>query len=98
MEIESKYSVPDAAAFAQWRAVTAVGDYELGAEQTQEMVDHYFDTPQGAFGRNGYACRLREKAGQWRAALKSLARTLAADPSDAALHQRLEYEVEVAPN
>lgn len=95
MEIESKYSVADAAAFARWRAVTQLGAYALGAEKTQEVVDYYFDTPQWAFGRNGYACRLREKAGQWRATLKSLAQ--ATPPDQAAVHQRLEYEVAVAP-
>ncbi len=92
MEIEAKYTVPDEAVFEQLLARTALGSYQLRLAQEQHLLDHYLDTAGRSILRGGYACRLRESAGRWRAALKSLGR------SEGAVHQREEHEVEASPD
>jgi inorganic triphosphatase YgiF len=92
MEIEAKYTVPDEAVFEQLLARPALGSYQLRPAQEQLLLDHYLDTAERLILHGGYACRLRESAGRWRAALKSLGR------SEGAVHQREEYEVDVPPD
>lgn len=92
MEVEAKYTVSDVTTFDQLRALTQLGDYTLRPTAERQFADHYFDTPGQALQRGGYACRLREQNGHWRATLKSL------NPAQGAIHQREEYEVDIAPH
>lgn len=91
MEVEAKYTVSDPATFDRLLALTHLGTYELRRADDQYFTDHYFDTPGRALQRGGYACRLRERNGHWRATVKSL------NLAEGAVHQREEYEAEVAP-
>lgn len=91
MEVEAKYTVPDPATFERLLTLTQLGEYELRLAGEHYLTDHYFDTPGYALRRGGYACRLREQNGQWRATVKSL------NAAQGAVHRRDEYEAEVTP-
>jgi len=96
MEVELKYTVPDAETFEQLLSLTHLGDYWLRPAGDKRLTDHYFDTPQRAAFHGGYAVRLREQAqgGQWLATLKGLSNSGAAA---AGQHEREEYEAPVPP-
>jgi CHAD domain-containing protein len=91
MEIEAKYTLPDRETLERLLSLTALGDYELRLAGEQEVVDRYYDTPEGAVRAGGYALRLREnkRKGRWRGALKGLG------GAEGALHRREEHEVDV---
>jgi triphosphatase len=91
MEVEAKYTVPDVDVFERVRGLTALGDYELQPAAEQSVTDHYLDTADWALLRGGYACRLREHTGGWRATVKGVG------GAEGALHQREEFEVDIAP-
>jgi CHAD domain-containing protein len=91
MEIEAKFAIPDWETLARLLGLTALGGYELRPAGKQELVDRYYDTPERAVGRGGYALRLREnkRKGRWRGTVKGLG------SADGAVHEREEHEVEL---
>jgi len=97
MEVELKYAVPDDELFEQLLSLTHLGDYWLRPAGDQRLTDHYYDTPERAVLRGGYALRLREnpEGGEWLGTLKGLAN--ASGPGSGAEHDREEYESRVPP-
>ncbi len=93
MEVELKYAVADPETFEQLLALTRLGNYELRAAGDQRVTDHYYDTPERAALRGGYAMRLREdpEHGQWIGTLKGVS------PTTSAEHEREEYDAPVPP-
>jgi CHAD domain-containing protein len=96
MEVELKYIVPDYETFEQLLSLTHLGDYWLRPALDQRLTDHYYDTPERAVLRGGYALRLREDAErhEWIGTLKGLASTGEAASAE---HEREEYESPVPP-
>ncbi|MFC1714583.1 inorganic triphosphatase [Candidatus Poribacteria bacterium] len=88
MEIESKYKASEAQ-LADLLGVYALGGYRLGDIEEQSLTDYYVDTAERDIWEAGYACRIREKNGQWVLAVKGLGGV------EGSIHQREEYEVEV---
>jgi CHAD domain-containing protein len=98
VEIEAKYTAPDAASFESLLQLKTLGAYTLRPKGERELLDHYFDTADRALLKGGYACRLREgeadsaRVAAWVATIKGLG------GADGALHQREEHEAEVPPH
>ena len=90
MEIEAKYTISDAE-FAILQKVNALGDYKLEPIEEQHLTDHYMDTTNRDIWQGGYACRIREKNGEWLLTVKGRGN------AEGAIHQREEYEIEVLP-
>lgn len=89
MEIEAKYSTSDPALFAKLLKAKALGNYSLQPIEEQRLTDHYLDTPNRAIWQGGYACRLREKSGEWLLTVKGRG------DAEGAIHQREEYEMKL---
>ena len=88
MEIEAKYTASDVQ-FSDLMKVHALGEYSLEDLEDQTLSDHYMDTRQRDIGKGGYACRMREKSGQWLLTVKGLGGV------EGSIHQREEYEIEI---
>lgn len=91
MEIEAKYTVSHAQ-FRDLMKVHALGEYSLEDVEEQTLSDHYMDTSQRDIRKGGYACRMREKSGQWLLTVKGLGSV------EGSIHQREEYEIEIQQN
>ncbi|MCC7361974.1 MAG: CHAD domain-containing protein [Anaerolineales bacterium] len=91
MEVEAKYTLPDAAAYERLLALVTLGGCDLRPAATKQFSDHYADTPDRALFAAGYALRRRNTGRRWRATLKSLG------AAEGALHQREEIEADIAP-
>lgn len=88
IEIEAKFSVPDASLLARLaKQSTALPGYRFGAAVCKEVVDIYLDTPEHRLLRTGYQLRARIVEGEWRATLKT--RDVG---SDIGIYRRLEIE------
>lgn len=92
MEIEAKYTTPDPAQFAKLLKADALGNYSLKPIEEQHLTDHYLDTPNRDIWQGGYACRMREKSGEWLLTVKGRG------DAEGAIHQREEYEMKVQPD
>lgn len=90
LEIEAKYTVPEARTFAHLLSITALGAYRLEPVGEAVFADHYLDTADRALHRGGHACRLRQIEGRCFLTLEDLN-----TPQDAT-HQREEHELLVA--
>jgi len=90
LEIEAKYTVPDARTFAHLLSITELGAYRLEPIGEVVFADHYLDTADRALHHGGHACRLRQMEGRCFLKLEDLN-----TPQDAT-HQREEYELHVA--
>jgi inorganic triphosphatase YgiF len=90
LEVESKYKSSDPCFFGLLQAEDLSG-YTLGTSEEQNVSDYYMDTAERDIWRRGYACRMREKNGQWLATVKGLGGV------EGAIHQREEYEMEIQP-
>ena len=90
MEIESKYTSFDPHFFGLLEA-DALDGYSLETLKEQNVTDCYMDTAKRDIWQGGYACRMREKNGQWLATVKGLGGV------EGAVHQREEYEMEIQP-
>jgi len=90
LEVESKYKSSDPCFFGLLQAEDLSG-YTLETSKEQKVSDYYMDTAQRDIRRGGYACRMREKNGQWLATVKGLGGV------EGAIHQREEYEMEIQP-
>ena len=88
MEIESKYAASEDQ-INNLLEVDALGEYSLKDAGEHDLTDHYMDTADGDILKGGYACRIREKSGQWILTLKGLG------GANGAIHQREEYEMAV---
>ena len=88
MEIEAKY-IASESQFADLLETYALGEYGLKDVEEQILIDRYMDTPQRDIEKGGYACRIREKSGEWLLAVKGLGGV------EGSIHQREEYEMEI---
>ena len=62
------------------------GDYSLGEVQRQQLGNIYYDTPDQALSRSGYALRIRQIDDRYIQTIKTDGR------SEGGLHQRQEWE------
>ena len=92
MEIEAKYTTSDPSQFARLLKADTLGDYSLKPIEEQHITDHYMDTLHHAIWQDGYACRMREKNGEWFVTVKGRGGV------EGAIHQREEYEMAVQPD
>ena len=90
-EIEFKFGVAGESAFTALRRALELPE---GAGRSVHQVNHFFDTTHNALWRNGLALRLREEEGVFRLTLKGDEEKRSAD---GVLTERMEVEVEVAP-
>lgn len=91
MEIEAKFRVDDAHAFATVLALDTLGAYTLQASaESEQQRNTYYDTPDKRLQAARYGLRIREIAGRCTATLKG--------PGEVrnGVHQRGEWEVETA--
>ncbi len=86
MEIEAKYTASEAQ-YTDLLEIYALGEYGLKDAGEQILTDHYMDTPQHDIKKGGYACRMREKGGEWLLSVKGLGGV------EGSIHQREEYEM-----
>ena len=91
MEIEAKYTASEAQ-LADLREAHRLGEYRLEDAEEQSLTDYYVDTAEHDIWKGGYACRIREKSGQWMLTVKGLGGV------EGSIHQREEYEVEILPD
>jgi inorganic triphosphatase YgiF len=87
MEIEAKFTIPDAATFERLMQASTLADMQAGPVGRKHVHDRYLDTADRRFMRNGFACRVRDKGDGWLATLKGLG------TGEGALHRRAELEV-----
>lgn len=88
MEIEAKYTASEAQ-LADLLKDRVLGEYRLEDLEEQFLTDYYVDTAERDIWKAGYACRMREKNGQWILTVKGLGGV------EGSIHQREEYEVEI---
>lgn len=69
-EVESRYVVPDRALFNRLRKLGRLGLYDMVPKGSVRVTDHYLDTRGRALMRQGWACRLRSRNGDWLLTLK----------------------------
>ena len=87
MEIEAKFSVPDAGSYQRLRIVDELAGLVLSAGRLIEVCDTYLDTPKRLLLSAGYACRRREQDGEVLITLKGM-RT-----AEGVIHRREEMEI-----
>jgi len=85
-EIELKYHLDDATARALL-SQRRLGPFALGPFAVTEVIDVYYDTPDGRVAAAGYALRFRRKGEKAALQLKSLT------PASGAWHQRRELHI-----
>jgi len=90
LEIEAKYTTSEEQ-FVRLMEADALGEYRLENAGEQHLTDSYMDTDARDIWKGGYACRIREKNGQWLLTVKGLG------GAEGAIHQREEYEMEIQP-
>jgi len=90
MEIEAKYSVPDAEVLVRLETVATLAGYEIDAGERRHDLDTFLDTADRRFFAAGYYLRRRETAGGVRLTLKELSGGVAG------IHRREELEALVA--
>jgi len=92
LEIEAKYTTSGPTQFARLLRADTLGEYKLAPMEEQHLIDHYVDTSNRDIWRGGYACRMREKDGEWLLTVKGRG------GAEGAIHQREEYEMEIQPD
>ncbi|HQE92444.1 MAG TPA: CHAD domain-containing protein [Anaerolineae bacterium] len=63
MEIEAKFAIQNAQAYARVQAMDSIGRFSMAEEHVYDLHDTYFDTPDRKIWQAGYACRQREQDG-----------------------------------
>src|ERR1035437_269026 len=61
MEIEAKFSPPDAAALERLDLLSELAGYEVGGREVAEMSDVYLDSDERALQTAGMICRRRDR-------------------------------------
>ena len=87
MEIEAKFTIPDAETFHRLQAVDDLVGFSLSAAQSKQVRDTYLDTAEWLVLAAGYACRRRVHGEKVTITLKGLGGT------EGAVHRREELEV-----
>jgi len=89
MEIEAKFSIPDADTFQRLEAVGQLAGFALSAGQTDQVRDTYLDTQERLILAAGYACRRRAQAEGLLITLKGLG------GAKGPIHRREELETQM---
>jgi inorganic triphosphatase YgiF len=93
LEIELKFAADGPEPLQRLTSVERLGDVPLGAAETDDELDRYLDTGDGALARERWACRLRTRAGRTIISLKGPREAAAqGDRQVASLHRRPELE------
>lgn len=92
MEIEAKFSVPDARTAGKLQSLNALGDFLLDAPVVLKMRDTFFDTPAGALTRARHVLRVRLRSDG-----KAFITLKAPTHKIGAVHLRPETEIELIP-
>jgi inorganic triphosphatase YgiF len=87
MEIEAKFTVPDAATWLRLQTVDQIAGYTLSPGTTKQVHDTFVDTPDRAILASRHVCRKREVDGQIVMTLKS------GQTVEGAVHRREELEI-----
>jgi len=86
MEVEAKFSLPDAETSQQLQSTDRLAGFELSSGQVKQVHDTYLDTADRLMLSAGYACRRRQQAEGVLLTLKSL------QGANGAIHRREELE------
>ncbi|NOX60868.1 MAG: CHAD domain-containing protein, partial [Chloroflexi bacterium] len=87
LERELKYRVTAQAGVMALASMKRLGPFEVGPFVTHEVRDVYFDTPDRAFARAGFAFRFRQKGEKGMVTLKALTQV-----DEDNVHRRQEFE------
>jgi len=87
MEVEAKFSLPDAESLHRFQAATQLAGFPLGKERMEEIRDTYVDTRERKILAGKYACRYRQEADGVRVTLKGIG------GASGAIHKRQEMEI-----
>lgn len=89
MEIEAKFGVPNRQAYRGLLRVRTIGRFSVAPVRRIQVVDRYFDTPDGRLLAARYSCRLRSEGDRIVATLKGLGGV------EGAVHRRDEREIDL---
>jgi CHAD domain-containing protein len=105
MEIEAKFSAPDAAALERLDLLSELAGYEVGGREVAEMSDVYLDSDERALQTAGMICRRRDRGDRMVITVKRRG----GEPGNAeaddgeenagaaggAIHRRAEWEIDL---
>jgi inorganic triphosphatase YgiF len=105
MEIEAKFSAPDAATLERLGELGELAGYELAGHEVADMTDVYLDTDDRALRAAGLVCRRRDRGDRVVITVKRRGDATASDDGSAAsatsgpgadaIHRRDEWETEL---
>jgi CHAD domain-containing protein len=90
MEVEAKFTIPDRNTADRLKRVVRLGPFVPGPSRPRQVRDTYYDTAAHDLYQRGYACRVREQAGQRTLTIKGLGQV------ESAIHERTESSVTLA--
>ncbi|MGZ8562986.1 MAG: CYTH domain-containing protein [Candidatus Limnocylindria bacterium] len=88
VEVEAKFRARSPDALAALTSEVTLGTAVLGPPRTIDEVDIYLDTPDGRLAAERWACRLRDRGGEFRLSLKGPEQA----SRSGSIHRRLELE------
>jgi CHAD domain-containing protein/transposase len=106
MEIEAKFSAPDAAALERLDRLTELAGYHAGSREVAAMSDVYLDADDRALRSAGIVCRRRDRGDRVVITVKRRSGETSGDgdaaggrvsdrPESAAIHRRAEWEIDL---
>ena len=90
IEVESKFRAADRLTLQRLSTINRLGPASLGEARTSQEMDRYLDTADHRLSAEGWACRLRTRAGRTILSLKGAAAARPGDQSE--MHRRPEIE------
>ena len=72
LEVELKFRVPDEEVAGRLLEMRQLGPFQVGAFETRQVRDIYFDTASRAFAHAGYAYRYRQSKGRGEVCFKAM--------------------------
>jgi CHAD domain-containing protein len=105
MEIEAKFSAPDAATLERLDLLSELAGYEVGGREVAEMSDVYLDSDERALQAAGMICRRRDRGdrvvitvkrrGDAPGSAEAHGGQENAGAAGAAIHRRAEWEIDL---
>jgi CHAD domain-containing protein len=92
MEVEAKFVISDGDMLLRLQRVVRLGPFVPGESVLHQVQDRYLDTDSRVLYKNGFACRLRDRAGERVLTLKGLGQADADTLHPSAIHERFESE------
>ena len=92
MEVEAKFVIPDRDTLLRLQRIVRLGPFVPGEGTLHQVKDRYLDTDGRVLYKNGFACRLRDRAGERVVTLKGLGQADADTLHPSAIHERFESE------